>query len=220
MDLAYILQNCTTLNDIATIIYNKKNYNTREKVKRLLAENSIDWKEWLHSKKKIKYCLNCGKEIIGKNKTLKKFCNSSCSASYNNKLRKETKFCLHCGRPLVHNNKKFCNSYCQASFEYKKWIFRWKAGEESGLRGKYGISQHLKRYLFEKYNYKCARCGWGEKNPHTNTIPLEVEHIDGDFTNNKGENLILLCPNCHSLTSTYKGANKGNGRKERKKYSK
>ena len=42
MDLTYILQNCTTLNDIATIIYNKKNYNAREKVKRLLAENNID----------------------------------------------------------------------------------------------------------------------------------------------------------------------------------
>lgn len=34
--------------------------------------------------------------------------------------------------------------------------------------------------------------------------------------NNKEENLLLLCPNCHSLTSTYKGANKGNGRPGRK----
>lgn len=131
-----------------------------------------------------------------------------------------SEFCLHCGRPLTKRNKKFCNNYCQVLFEYTKWVFKWKAGEESGLRGKYGISQHLKRYLFEKYNYKCARCGWGEKNPHTNTIPLEVEHIDGDFTNNKEENLTLLCPNCHSLTATYKGANKGHGRKERKKYTK
>ena len=30
--------------------------------------------------------------------------------------------------------------------------------------------------------------------------------------NNKEENLTLLCPNCHSLTPTAKGANKGNGR--------
>ena len=27
-----------------------------------------------------------------------------------------------------------------------------------------------------------------------------------------GGKFSLLCPNCHSLTSTYKGANKGNGR--------
>lgn len=40
-----------------------------------------------------------------------------------------------------------------------------------------------------------------------------MEHIVGDYTNNSEENLILLCPNCHSLTATYKGANKGHGRK-------
>ena len=34
-----------------------------------------------------------------------------------------------------------------------------KNGKETGLRGKYGVSQHLKRYLFEKYNFKCAKCG-------------------------------------------------------------
>lgn len=61
--------------------------------------------------------------------------------------------------------------------------------------------------------------GWGEKNPFTGNIPLEIEHLDGDYTNNKEENLAVLCPNCHSLTSTYKGTNKGNGRKERSKYN-
>lgn len=80
-------------------------------------------------------------------------------------------FCLYCGRPLTKRNKKFCNNYCQASFEYTKWVLRWKAGEESGLRGKYGISQHLKRYLFEKYKFKCARCGWGEK------IHIQIQYL-------------------------------------------
>ena len=73
-------------------------------------------------------------------------------------------------------------------------------------------------YLKDKYHNKCARCGWGEVNPFTNLIPLEIDHIDGNFLNNQENNLILLCPNCHSLTATYKGANKGQGRAERKKY--
>ena len=30
-----------------------------------------------------------------------------------------------------------------------------------------------------------------------------MHHIDGDCTNNKMENLQLLCPNCHSLTSNF-----------------
>ena len=67
----------------------------------------------------------------------------------------------------------------------------------------------------EKYQCKCSKCGWGEENPYSHTIPLEVEHIDGNFQNNNEDNLTLLCPNCHSLTSTYKGANRGNRRKER-----
>lgn len=46
-------------------------------------------------------------------------------------------------------------------------------------------------------------------NPYTGTIPLEVEHIDGDAENNSEDNLTLLCPNCHSLTKTYRGANRG-----------
>ena len=46
------------------------------------------------------------------------------------------------------------------------------------------------------------------------------EHIDGNYMNNKEENLILLCPNCHSLTQTYKGANRNHGRQGRNKYTK
>ena len=63
-----ILNQCNTLSDLARKIYNKDNYWAREKVKDLLFENNIDWKEWLTSKKKITYCLYCGKEITGKNK--------------------------------------------------------------------------------------------------------------------------------------------------------
>ena len=38
-------------------------------------------------------------------------------------------------------------------------------------------------------------------------IPLEVHHVDGDKTNNELSNLQILCPNCHALTSTYRGRN-------------
>jgi 5-methylcytosine-specific restriction endonuclease McrA len=40
-----------------------------------------------------------------------------------------------------------------------------------------------------------------------NPIPLELDHIDGDVHNNLLRNLRLLCPNCHALTSTYRGRN-------------
>jgi hypothetical protein len=34
-------------------------------------------------------------------------------------------------------------------------------------------------------------------------LPLEVDHIDGDWRNNVPENLRLLCPNCRAITSTW-----------------
>ena len=126
--------------------------------------------------------------------------------------------CLNCGKILKSSRSKYCNSVCQHEYQHNQWIIRWKKGEETGLKGKYGISNHLKKYLFNKYDYKCAKCGWGEINPYTQTLPLEIEHIDGNYLNNNEDNLIVLCPNCHSLTSTYKGANKGRGRQERSKY--
>ncbi len=126
--------------------------------------------------------------------------------------------CFNCKREIPKKNK-FCSIKCQKEYEYEEYIKKWKEGQETGMRGAYQTSMYIKDYLFKKYSNKCARCGWSMQNEYTKTIPLEIEHIDGNYRNNKEENLILLCPNCHSLTSTYKGANVNNGRKSRRKGS-
>ena len=95
---------------------------------------------------------------------------------------------------------------------YQRYIEEWKLGNKDGMRGSTSISAHIKRYLFIKYNSKCCLCGWCEVNKTTNKIPLEIEHLDGNFKNNREDNLALICPNCHSLTSTYRSLNKGKGR--------
>jgi len=64
------------------------------------------------------------------------------------------------------------------------------------------------RLIKEKIKeHRCESCNnteWLGK-----PIALELEHINGIHTDNRIENLKLLCPNCHSLTETYRGKNKG-----------
>jgi len=170
-----------------------------------------------YEKNRVKHCLECGKEIYG----YKKFCDNSCAASYNNKHRivKEIKICINCGKIILSKNaKKYCCKKCQFDYKKKILIEKWKNGETNGISSSIGdIARYIRKYIFEKYDNKCARCGWHEINPYTNKIPLQVEHIDGNYANNKEENLILLCPSCHSLTPTYGARNKGNGRPRYKK---
>ena len=125
---------------------------------------------------------------------------------------------MNCGKEIPSTNK-YCDNKCQLDYQHKKWVEKWQCGEKDGMKGRYQVSDHIRRYLKDKYGNKSAKCGWGEVNPYTHLIPLEVEHKDGNYRNNREDNLTLLCPNCHSLTPTYKGANKGNGREERKRYS-
>lgn len=127
--------------------------------------------------------------------------------------------CITCDKSFQgYTERSYCSVQCQNDKKYSVFIEKWKNNEIDGMRGKTATSQHIRRYLFEKYQNCCSECGWSKINPHTNKIPLELEHVDGNFMNNKEENLKLLCPNCHSLTSTWKGANKKQGRPRAKYY--
>ncbi|MCX4652625.1 HNH endonuclease [Streptomyces microflavus] len=55
---------------------------------------------------------------------------------------------------------------------------------------------------------RCALCGTG-RTWRDRPLPLEVDHIDGNWRNNQPQNLRFLCPNCHSTTDAYRGRGKG-----------
>ncbi|NCU31035.1 HNH endonuclease [Candidatus Saccharibacteria bacterium] len=77
------------------------------------------------------------------------------------------------------------------------------------VKGSSAQSFKLKRRLYEsKLKYpKCEICGWA-KISIDGRIPLELDHINGDHSDNRIENLRILCPNCHSLQPTHRGRNK------------
>ncbi len=155
-----------------------------------------------------KLCLFCG-EMLPFEKRRSKFCNSSCSASYNNvgkdrhqasakRLIQRTTVCS-CGNPKLPNNK-----YCAECIE--KRVYVKKATLETAKDDK-----TRRQILLGMRGTQCENCGLTEWMGQP--IPLEMHHIDGDTDHNAETNLQLLCPNCHAITDTHKRRNK-NGKRQ------
>ena len=114
----------------------------------------------------------------------------------------------------------YCSVKCQQTKRRETYITEWKQGKQLGRKGTYQISGHIRRYLHEVHNSSCSKCGWNQVNPTTGKIPLEINHINGDWTDNSFGNLELICPNCHALTPFHRGAKtKGKGRYQNYPYA-
>jgi hypothetical protein len=129
--------------------------------------------------------------------------------------KKPREKCFTCGKEPERVGYKYCSNTCQIEYQHQSYIREWKAGKVTGLQSIGTVSPYIKRFLRRKFENKCQLCGWAMINQKSGKVPLVADHIDGNWRNNVESNLRLLCPNCDSLTPTYAGLNRGNGRKER-----
>ncbi|MEU2505508.1 HNH endonuclease [Streptomyces sp. NPDC007863] len=75
-------------------------------------------------------------------------------------------------------------------------LVRRDSGRRTGTRT-------LRRALLEAgVPEQCASCGVDAR-WHGKPMTLELDHINGDRSDDRRENLRLLCPNCHAVTSTW-----------------
>lgn len=83
-----------------------------------------------------------------------------------------------------------------------------KSLEEVMIEDSNYSSLSLKKRLIKEgvLDYKCVWCGnegiWNEKE-----VTLQMDHINGNRSDQRLDNLRILCPTCHSYTATFRGRN-------------
>lgn len=164
----------------------------------------------------MKLCLNCSSPILAFKDYRQKYCNHSCAATHLNGIRstRRDKFCVGCAIKLRPNQER--NNYCSILCKNFYLITDWKKGQNFPLKNG-NVPSIIRKFLIEESDNRCSKCGWKEVNPITGKVPVQINHIDGNSSNNRRTNLEVLCPNCHSLTTSYGALNKGKGRKDRYK---
>lgn len=98
---------------------------------------------------------------------------------------------------------------------YRKGCARVSDDEIFCENSKHTSNASLKRRFLQKNcaPYRCSICGISDW--QGNPICLHLDHVNGNHTDNRLENLRLICPNCDSQQPTYKGKNLGVNSKKR-----
>jgi hypothetical protein len=132
---------------------------------------------------------------------------------YKNKNRQK-RFCLNnCGNELKSSQKKFCSCKCSEEYKHKESYLNFLKFPEKFCNGGY-TPKNFKEDILREQNYECAiqdcpcKTEWNGK-----PLVFVLDHIDGDASNNRRENLRMICPNCDSQLDTFKSKNKNSKRR-------
>ncbi len=166
----------------------------------------------------MKICPQC--KVQFQEQTYKqKFCCKECTTLHTNAQRLQklyktsSRVCVTCKTPLKEYQKKFCSSKCDAKLKINEAENKIRTGEKVAINT-------LRKYLLNTRPNICEICNGSEWLGRP--IPLVMDHIDGDASNDRLDNLRLICPNCDRFTPTFGARNRGRGRQSRgiKRYDK
>lgn len=125
--------------------------------------------------------------------------------------------CKRCQKKLSAGNKSgYCQS-CLVITRREDKIKKWLQTGDTGMGVDTTIRGVIRDYILKEQENKCAICGipniWN--NLQLNFV---LDHINGDASNSRRENLRLVCPNCDSQLPTFKSKNKKSARTARKEF--